>query len=168
MMAETASWYNGAEPVSEGRLSAISWDVSAWCTLGLALGLSAPADVSRLTPLWAMCAALAAVAAAAGQPYGWQLATFATAAGVSWVWARRHVGTYLRRLQDAAELDNVVGRPGIVTKAIHQEGELGEVRVGSTFWPARADTQITVGTEVEVDDLLDGVVTVRPSEGGWH
>ncbi len=62
---------------------------------------------------------------------------------------------------------SIIGKTGIVTKAINSKKAIGQIKVGSEVWSAKLEADnddiIPEGTEVEVIDL-DGVkAVVKPS-----
>jgi membrane-bound serine protease (ClpP class) len=72
-------------------------------------------------------------------------------------WQRRTRG---RRVQTGSE--NLVGAPGVVTRALDPAGQ---VRVLGELWEARSATPLSEGTPVRVSAVRGLVLEVAESEG---
>jgi membrane protein implicated in regulation of membrane protease activity len=72
---------------------------------------------------------------------------------------------WLAHKEEKTNIDTIVGKKGMVHKAITQYDE-GQVKVGYEDWRARADEDIPEGEEVEVVEISGVTLTVKKYKGG--
>ena len=125
---------------------------------------------SDLVSVWFAAAALVMGVVAAMFPelhIGWQIGIFAALSAVLIVATRKLVKRYFTRGKEhETHLERIVGHEAIVTTAIDNLKEQGEVKIGGLYWSARSSegVQIPEG-EVVVIEKLSGtkalVKTIR-------
>jgi membrane protein implicated in regulation of membrane protease activity len=117
---------------------------------------------------------LGAIVAAAVSPVtgpAGQGITFAVAAVVLMVLTRRPLVAWSQRQRGAdTNVDTIAGRSAIVTIAIDNHANTGQIRVGSEYWTARTpgdeDPPIAPGTVVQIASVAGVTARVVPREAG--
>jgi membrane protein implicated in regulation of membrane protease activity len=99
----------------------------------------------------------AAIVAGAGGELIWQLLAFVIA-GV--VLTRPVLKGKLEGENVATNVDRMVGKSGIVTIAVDNDANTGQIRVGTEYWTARLPEESTVGSVP-----VDGRVSIVAIEG---
>jgi membrane protein implicated in regulation of membrane protease activity len=106
----------------------------------------------------------AAMVAIGGGSVGWQFLTFAITGIVLMLLTRPLIKNRLESPDIATNVNRLVGKGGIVTIAIDNDANTGQIRVGTEYWTARvADRDSTGVIPVEARVTVDAVegVTAR-------
>ena len=117
---------------------------------------------------------LGAVVAAAVSPFlgpAGQGIAFAVSAVVLMVLTRRPLVAWsLRQRGTETNVDTIAGRSAVVTIAIDNHANTGQIRVGSEYWTARTpgddDPPIATGTVVRIESVAGVTARVVPREPG--
>ncbi len=117
---------------------------------------------------------LGALVAAAVSPFtgpAGQGIAFAVSAVVLMVLTRRPLVAWsLRQRGTETNVDTIAGRSAVVTIAIDNHANTGQIRVGSEYWTARTpgdeDPAIPAGTVVHIQSVAGVTARVVPREPG--
>jgi hypothetical protein len=145
-------------------LDSVGGAAGAWMIAALVLGIAELAAPGVFLVFLAMAAAITGVAVLvlADLPLAAQLASFAAWSAATVMIGRRWYSDYPVAAADpllndrAARMIGQIARVEVVTT----NGE-GRVRVGDGSWPARG-VDLTVGVDVRIVAVSDGVVVVEP------
>ncbi|MDX6629119.1 MAG: hypothetical protein QOH00_1365 [Gaiellales bacterium] len=147
-------------------MSDVSW--AAWLLVALVL-LGAEALTLQFVLLYFGLGALVAAAVSPFVPPVGQGLVFAVSAVLLMVLTRKPVLAYARGQREVAtNVDTVTGRSAVVTIAIDNHANTGQVRVGSEYWTARTpgdhDPPIPVGTIVSIESVAGVTARVVPRQ----
>jgi len=110
----------------------------------------------NLVSIWFAAGAVAAMFASLfTDDLNIQIVVFLIISTLTLIIVRPIVNKYLKPKITKTNLDNVIGKTGVVTKEIY-EMEYGEVKVLGKYWTAKAETDIKEGSKVEIL-AIDGV-----------
>ncbi|MCH8266696.1 MAG: hypothetical protein IH846_04205 [Acidobacteria bacterium] len=145
-----------------GQISA--WQV--WVILGLVLGL-AEMLLSGFFLLWfGVGALLASLLAFLGVPRGAQIGVFLASSFLLLIFSRTIFKSVLFRSPHgvATNVEALLGRTGMVLKAIEGSLQPGSVKLGGEVWSAVSDdeTHIAKGAKVQVLEIVGNKVRVKP------
>ena len=130
--------------------------VGIWVAVAVVMLIAEIATTALVALYIALGAAGAAIAAVFTDNVGIQLAVFGLVAVVLLVITRPVLKQRLEGPDIASNADTVVGKRGIVTIAIDNDANTGQVRIGSEYWTARVDASIE-GTVIPVDARVEVV-----------
>lgn len=107
-------------------------------------------------------AAVTAIAAALGCPFGWSLGVFAVASVLSLFFIRPVLVKRMQVKETVSNADAIIGKRGRVTEAIEANG-YGRVAVGGDDWKAQSldGTAIEKGAHVIVRNRESIIITVE-------
>ncbi len=107
-------------------------------------------------------AAVTAIAAAFGCPFGWSLGVFAAASVLSLFFIRPALVRKMQVKESVSNADAIIGKRGRVTEAIEVNG-YGRVAVGGDDWKAQSidGEAIEKGTLVTVTNRESIIITVE-------
>lgn len=107
-------------------------------------------------------AAVTAIAAAFGCPFGWSLGVFAAASVLSLFFIRPALVRKMQVKESVSNADAIIGKRGRVTEAIEVNG-YGRVSVGGDDWKAQSidGEAIEKGTLVTVTNRESIIITVE-------
>lgn len=107
-------------------------------------------------------AAVTAIAAAFGCPFGWSLGVFAVASVLSIFFIRPVLVRRMQVKETVSNADAIIGKRGRVTEAIEANG-YGRVAVGGDDWKAQSldGSAIEKGTLVTVTNRESIIITVE-------
>jgi membrane protein implicated in regulation of membrane protease activity len=147
-------------------VSDVPW--AAWLLVALVL-LGAEALTLQFVLLYFGLGALVAAAVSPFLSTVGQGLVFALSAVVLMVLTRRPVLAYARGQRDVAtNVDTVTGRSAVVTIAVDNHANTGQVRVGSEYWTARTpgddDPAIAVGIIVSIESVAGVTARVVPRQ----
>lgn len=119
---------------------------------------------------FAIGAGVAAAVAATDAGLAWQLLAFAATGAVLMALTRPVLKRKLESPDVATNVDRMTGKGGIVTIAIDNDANTGQIRVGTEYWTARAaDEQpelvIPVDARVVVQSVEGVTARVLPRDG---
>lgn len=105
------------------------------------------------------------LAAGIGLDFKWQIGFFAVATLASFFTVRPFMLKYAYKSSDKIKtnIDNIVGKSGVVTEKINPSAQTGRVKINEDEWKAEAENDeiIEAGTMVEVIKIERLIVTVR-------
>lgn len=116
--------------------------------------------VTFVAVYFAIGAAVAALVAALGGGFAWQLLAFAITGVVLMVLTRPVLKRKLEAPDVPTNVDRMAGKGGIVTIAIDNDANTGQIRVGTEYWTARV-----AGDGEGVLVPVDARVVVQKIEG---
>ncbi len=110
-------------------------------------------------------AVFAAITAAVGGGFYWQLAVFALFTLISLFWVRPFAKRYLHKGEDhrVSNADALLGRQGRVVETVFADG-FGRVQIDGDVWKAvtNGSADIPAGTAVRVVNRESTIITVTP------
>jgi membrane protein implicated in regulation of membrane protease activity len=147
-------------------VSDIAW--AAWLLVALVL-LGAEALTLQFVLLYFGLGALVAAALSPFVSGVLQGLAFAVSAVLLMVLTRKPVLAFARGQREVAtNVDTVTGRSAVVTIAIDNHANTGQVRVGSEYWTARTpsdhDPPIAIGTIVSIESVAGVTARVIPRQ----
>lgn len=129
-------------------------ELLTWIIIAAAFAVLEAATVAFFAQYFALGAIAAAIVAWQGGGIEWQLVAF-TVTGVVLMALTRPI---LKRRLEAPDfhtnVNRMVGKRGVVTIAIDNDANTGQIRVGSEYWTARWPEQ-TPGTTIPVDARVE-------------
>jgi membrane protein implicated in regulation of membrane protease activity len=143
---------------------------AAWLLVGFAL-LGAEALTLQFVLLYFGLGALIAAAASPVMGVAGQGLVFAISSVLLMVLTRRPLVQWSARQRGAVtNVDMVTGRSAVVTIAVDNHANTGQVRVGSEYWTARTpsddDPPIQPDAVVSIESVAGVTVRVVPREAG--
>ncbi|MBQ8319404.1 MAG: NfeD family protein [Clostridia bacterium] len=139
-----------------------------WIWLAIAVAfLFIEIMTSDLVSIWFAASALVMVLISAVFPdlhVGWQVGIFVVLSAVLFVATRKLVKKFFKRNKDQeTNLELIVGHEAVVTKAIDNLKEEGEIKLGGLYWTARSadETPIEEGAVVLVEKLRGNKAIVK-------
>ncbi|KPK80546.1 MAG: hypothetical protein AMS27_16855 [Bacteroides sp. SM23_62_1] len=106
------------------------------------------------------------LAAGIGLDFKWQIGFFAVATLASFFTVRPFMLKYAYKTSDKVKtnVDNMIGKLGMVTQKIDHSAQTGRVKIDGDDWKAEAENDeiIDTGTRVEVTGIESIILTVRP------
>lgn len=142
-----------------------------WIVLAAAFAVLEIATMAFVALYFAVGAAAAGVVAWLDGPLALQIGVFAITGLVLMLITRPLLKRKLESPAVHTNVDRMVGKRGIVTIAIDNDANTGQIRVGTEYWTARWP-EATPGTTIPVDDrveivAVEGVTArVRPLSAG--
>ena len=136
-----------------------SW-VILWGAIAVAFVIIEVVTISFVAIYFAIGAASASLVAGLGAGVPWQLLAFAATGIVLMVLTRPVLKRRLESPDVPTNVDRMTGKGGIVTIAIDNDANTGQIRVGTEYWTARLP-EGSSGQVVPVDSR----VTVQSVEG---
>lgn len=131
--------------------------------LFLILEIFTPSFISACIGIGAIFGGLAA---GIGLDFKWQIGFFAAATLASFFTVRPFMLKYAYKSPDKIKtnIDNIVGKSGVVTEKIDPSAQTGRVKIDGDEWKAEAENDkiIEAGTRVEVIKIENIVATVKP------
>ena len=131
--------------------------------LFLILEIFIPSFISACIGIGAIFGGLAA---GIGLDFKWQIGFFAAATLASFFTVRPFMLKYAYKRPDEIKtnVDNMVGKSGVVAEKIDSSAQTGRVKINGDEWKAEAENNkiIEAGTRVEVTKIESIILTVRP------
>ena len=125
-----------------------------WIVLAAALAVLEIATMGFVALYFAVGAVAAAIVAWLGGDLPVQLAAFAITGVVLMIATRPFLKRKLEAPMVHTNVDRMVGKRGIVTIAIDNDSNTGQIRVGTEYWTARWP-EATPGTTIGVDERVE-------------
>lgn len=125
-----------------------------WIVLAAAFAVLEIATMAFVSLYFAVGAVVAALIAWGDGPMSMQLLAFAGTGLVLMAVTRPFLKRKLESPDIATNVDRMVGRRGIVTIAIDNDANTGQIRVGTEYWTARWP-EATPGTTIPVDAKVE-------------
>jgi membrane protein implicated in regulation of membrane protease activity len=135
-----------------------------WIVLAAALAVLEIATMGFVALYFALGAIAAAIVAWLGADMPWQLLAFAATGVVLMVATRPFLKRKLESPAVHTNVDRMVGKRGVVTIAIDNDANTGQIRVGTEYWTARwpeAAPGATIGVDERVEIIAVEGVTAR-------
>jgi len=136
-----------------------------WAIAGVACLLLELLTLSFVLVYFGVGSLAAAAVALLGGPLAIQVLVFAVVALGLLALTRRPLVRHLQPRKEATNVHALIGRRGIVTIPISNDGNTGQIRIGTEYWTARdADEEapaIAAGEHVEVIEVRGVTARVR-------
>ena len=145
----------------------MNWAATTWAGLLILFLIAEAACPIHLVSVWFAAGALiAAVAAWLGGPLWLQITLFVLVSGALLISLWPLVRKWLNPKLTATNLDSVIGSTGLVTVAIDNVTDVGQVKLGAMEWTARSTSGAHNPAETQIRvDRIEGVkVFVSPVE----
>lgn len=143
-------------------------DAIIWLGIVIVLVIIEIATLGLTTIWFAGGALVACIAALLGGALPVQVALFLVVSVLLLLFTRPWAVRYLNKNRTPTNVESMIGRQGVVLKAIDNMKEQGQVRIGGMDWTARASDdsdRIPEGTVVEVVKIA-GVKAIVKRKGG--
>ncbi|MCW2926720.1 MAG: Membrane protein implicated in regulation of rane protease [Thermoleophilia bacterium] len=121
-----------------------------WIIAAAAFAVLEAVTVAFVALYFAVGSVAAALVAWADGGLTWQLLAFTLTGVVLMVLTRPVLKSRLESVNVPTNVDRMVGKSGIVTIAIDNDANTGQIRVGTEYWTARLSEAVT-DTSVPVD-----------------
>lgn len=140
-------------------------EIALWVALTIVFVIIEACTVTLLTTWFAIGSAIAAILAALGVGFGWQVAVFFVVSLVLLFTTRPILNKFLNK-KTQTNKDSLIGKKTFTTEAVNNLAETGYVKINGVLWSARSANGdiINENTLVEVTQIQGNKLIVSPAK----